>query len=73
MYESIMKNTYNANKQLCLYYTYKRLWQGYLGPNLTDTALKVSRPLYSFTTSLSHGIENYFLGLWGMGTSDAIF
>ena len=26
-----MKSTYNAVKQLCrLYYTYKRLWQGYL-------------------------------------------
>ena len=24
-----MKNTYNAVKQLCLYYMYKRLWQGY--------------------------------------------
>ena len=30
MYESIMKNTYNVIKQLCLYYTYKRLWQGYI-------------------------------------------
>ena len=28
--------------------------------NITDTALKVSRSLYSFTTSISHGVENYF-------------
>ena len=29
--------------------------------------------MYCFTTSLSHGVENYFLRLWGTGTSDAIF
>ena len=27
---------------------------------MTDTALKVSRSLYCFTTSFSHGDENYF-------------
>ena len=40
---------------------------------MTDTALKVSRPLYCFTTSISHGVENYFPRLWGTGVSDAIF
>ena len=39
----------------------------------TDTALKVSQSLYCFTTSISHGVENYFPGLWGTGISDAIF
>ena len=39
----------------------------------TDTALKVSHSVYSFTTSISHGVENYFLRLWGTGISDAIF
>ena len=43
--------------------------------NITDTALKVSRSLYCFTTSISHGVENYFprVALWGMGISDATF
>ena len=40
---------------------------------MTDTALKVSRSLYCFTTSISHGVENYFPRLWGTGISDAIF
>ena len=40
---------------------------------VVDTALKVSRSLYSFTTSISHGVENNFRWLWGMGISDAIF
>ena len=40
---------------------------------VADTALKVSRSLYCFTTSISHGVENYFPRLWGMGISDAIF
>ena len=39
----------------------------------TDTALKVSKFVYCFTTSLSHGVENYFPRLWGTGISDAIF
>ena len=39
----------------------------------TDTALKVSQSVYSFTTSISHGVENYFSRLWGTGISDAIF
>ena len=38
-----------------------------------DTALKVSQSVYCFTTSISHGVENYFSRLWGMGISDAIF
>ena len=41
--------------------------------NITDTALKVSQSLYCFTTSLSHGVENYFPRLWDTGISDAIF
>ena len=41
--------------------------------NITDTALKVSRSLYCFTTSKPHGVENYFPRLWGTGISDAIF
>ena len=39
----------------------------------TDTALKVSQSVYCFTTSISHGVENYFPRLWGMGISAAIF
>ena len=38
----------------------------------TDTALKVSQSVYHFTTSISHGVENYFPSLWGTGISDAI-
>ena len=38
-----------------------------------DTALKVSQSVYCFTTSVSHGVENYFPRLWGTGISDAIF
>ena len=40
--------------------------------NITDIALKISRSLYCFTTSISHGVENYFPRLWGTGISDAI-
>ena len=39
----------------------------------TDTALKVSHSVNCFTTSVSHGVENYFLWLWGTGISDANF
>ena len=39
----------------------------------TDTSLKVSQSVYSFTTSISHGVENYVPRLWGTGISDAIF
>ena len=39
----------------------------------TDTALKVSQSVYCFTTSISHGVENYFPRLWGTGISDPIF
>ena len=49
------------------------LLKHYLEFYITDTALKVSRSLYCFTTSISHGAENYFPGLWGTGISDAIF
>ena len=33
----------------------------------------VLKPLYCFTTSISHGVENYFPRLWGTSISDAIF
>ena len=39
---------------------------------MIDTALKVSRSLYFFTTFICHGFEKYFPRLWGMGISDAI-
>ena len=39
----------------------------------TDTALKVSQSVYCCTTSISHGVENYFPRLWGTGISDAFF
>ena len=38
-----------------------------------DTDLKVSQSVYFFTTSISHGVENYFPRLWGTGISGAIF
>ena len=43
------------------------------GAYITDTALKVSRYLYCFTTFISYGVENYFPKLWGTGISDTIF
>ena len=49
------------------------LLKHYLDLYITDTALKVSRSLYRFTTSMSYGVENYFPRLWGMGISDAMF
>ena len=38
----------------------------------TDTDLKVSQSVYCFTTSISHGVENYFPRLLDTGISDAI-
>ena len=49
------------------------LLKHHLDLDITDTALKVSQSLYCFTTSISHGIENYFPRLRGTGISDAIF
>ena len=49
------------------------LLKHYLELYITRTALKVSQSLYSFTTSISHVLENYFPRLWGTGVSDAIF
>ena len=49
------------------------LLKHYLELYITDTALKVSRSLYCFITSISHGVENYIPRLWGTGISDAIF
>ena len=48
------------------------LLKDYLDLYISDTALKVFRSLYCFTTSISHGVENYFSRLWGTGISDAI-
>ena len=49
------------------------LLKHYLHRYISDTALKVFRSLYCFTTSICHGVENYFPRLWGTGISDAIF
>ena len=48
------------------------LLKHYLDLNITDTALKVSKSLYCFTTSICHGVENCFPRLWGTGIPDAI-
>ena len=48
------------------------LLEHYLDLYIIDTALKVSRSLYCFTTSISPGVENYLPRLWGSGISDAI-
>ena len=48
------------------------LLKHYLDLDISDTALKVSRSLYCFTTSICHGVENYFPRLWGKGISDAV-
>ena len=45
----------------------------YLDLYISDIALKISRSLYCFTTSICYGVENYFPRLWGMGISDANF
>ena len=49
------------------------LLKHYLELYRTDSVLKVFRSLYRFTTSISHGVENYFPRLWGTGISDALF
>ena len=49
------------------------LFKHYLELYITETAMKVFRSLYCFNTSISHGGENYFPRLRGMGFSDAIF
>ena len=49
------------------------LFQHYLELYITDTALKVSRSLCCFATSVSHGVVNYLPRLWGTGISDAMF
>ena len=48
------------------------LLKHYLDLYISDTVLKVFQSLYSFTTSICHGVENYFSRLWGTGISDAI-
>ena len=49
--------------------------RGYISKTIrcTDTALKVSRALYCFTSSMSCGVENYFPRQWGTGMFDAVF
>ena len=47
------------------------LLEHYLELYITDTAFKVSKSLYCFTSSVSDGVENYFPRLWGTGISDA--
>ena len=49
------------------------LLKHYLDRYISDTALKVFRSLYCFSTSICHGVENYFPRLWGTGISNAIF
>ena len=52
------------------------LLEHYLELYITDTAQKIPKSLYCFTcftTSIFHGVKNYFLRLWGTGISDAIF
>ena len=49
------------------------LLKHYLDLHISDTALKVSRSLYCFATSICHGVENYFPRLWDMGIADAVF
>ena len=34
---------------------------------------EVSCSSYYYISSISHGVENYFPGVWGTGISDAIF
>ena len=58
---------------LCIHFVSFRCYFLYLNIIQTDTALKVSRSLYFLTTSISHGVENYFPRLWGTGISYAIF
>ena len=48
------------------------LLQHYLDLYISDTALKISWSLYCFTTSICHGVKNYFPRRWGTGISDAI-
>ena len=40
---------------LCIYFV--SLLKHHLDLNITDTALNVSRSLYCFTTSVSHGVD----------------
>ena len=49
------------------------LLKHYLEVYVTDNALKVSRSLHCIITPVSHGVENYFPRLWGIGISDTIF
>ena len=48
------------------------LLQHYLDFYISDTAESVPVFVLFFTTSIYHGVENYFPRLWGTGISDAI-
>ena len=49
------------------------LLEHYLELYIADAALKVSRSVYCFTTSISRCVENYFSRLQDTGISDATF
>ena len=49
------------------------LLKHYLDLYISDTVLKLFQSLYCFTTSICHGVENYFPRLWDMGISDVFF
>ena len=50
-----------------------RCYFRYLNIIWTLTLPELSQSVYFFTTSISHGVENYFPRLWGTAISDAIF
>ena len=56
---------------LYLYIHFLSLRCYFLYLNIIWSFMKVSRSLYCVTTSIYHGVENYFPRLWGI--SDAIF
>ena len=41
--------------------------------HITLISVKVSRSLYCVTSSVYHGVVNYYPGLWGTGIADGIF
>ena len=55
-FKTLSLHTFSFSKMLF------SLLKHYLDLYITDTALKVSGPLYYFTTSISHGVENFSSG-----------
>ena len=55
-----------------LFQTLFSLLKHYLDLYIRDTDLQVSQSLHFFTTSISHGVGNYFLGVGDVGIADAI-